>query len=318
MPIIFIHGAGTREHYRRYHVDWQHVASHLRRYVAPVLAPDPENVPIIIAYWGDVGVRLAWDALSLPPGTGLLLHDNPLLTLLPVGQTSHILREIFVRGTATPGYWTSRAVGGLRRRQTPYTAVFIGDALHYLATRGTPERPGIIPLRIIEALARGRALQQARGGEPLIVMTHSLGGAILYDVLTTFLPHMPLRAEPVVDLWASLCSQIGLFEEMKLFLASHNRYGPGNPAPFPERRFLRAWWNAWDPHDLLSFTVRGIIADVDDGPFDSGLPLSSAHMSCLRLSSYYTVLARKINVNINLQPETPQTRLLASNEQPGL
>jgi hypothetical protein len=172
--------------------------------------------------------------------------------------------------------------------------MFLGDALHYFVQRGSAERPGPIPLRVIEALARARVLQHGRPGEPLVVFSHSLGGAIVYDVVTHFLPSMPQHSDIHIDLWASLSSQIGLFEEMQLFLASDPRYGPGVAAPFPDRRILARWWNVWDPHDFLSFTVRGIIDGVEDEHFDSGLAITAAHLACLRISSFYAVLGRKV------------------------
>jgi hypothetical protein len=176
--------------------------------------------------------------------------------------------------------------------------MFLGDALHYFVQRGSPERPGPIPLRVIEALARARAAQDARPGEPLVVFSHSLGGAIVYDVLTAFLPHMTRHDAIHVDFWASLSSQIGLFEEMGLFLASDPAAPAGSLTPFPDRRFLSRWWNVWDPHDFLSFTVRGIIAGVDDESFDSGLAITAAHLACLRISSFYAVLGRKVRAGV--------------------
>lgn len=305
MPIVFVHGAGTREHYRRYRLDMRHVLMHLQHYIAPVIAPDPENVAVITAYWGDVGVRLAWDGASVPPPPRLSVQNHPLMTLLPVGRKRHIVREVGRRIVALLGYLLARAAATLRRPRTNLTAIFLGDALHYFATRGTAAQPGPIPLHVLATLTRARAYQQARPGEPLVVLTHSLGGTIVYDIVTHFLPNMPAYTDMRIDFWASVSSQIGMFEEMKLFLASDSRYGPHNPVPFPDRRFLGAWWNVWDPHDFLSFSVRNIIADVDDTFFDSGLTLSTAHMACLKISSFYTLLAQKLAIALGRTSYAP-------------
>lgn len=294
MPIVFVHGAGTREYYQKFHVDAAHVLSHLRHYVAPAIAPDPQNVPIIVAYWGDIGAELRFDGSSLPPTPPPVFRDHPLWALLDRGRKRHILAEAWLRVSATLGYYLGRVAAMLGRQQSRMTAMFMGDALYYFAHRGTAASPGKIPLRVMEALAQAREGQLARRGEPLVVFTHSLGGTIFYDVLTHFLPNTPGMEAITVDFWASLSSQIGLFEEMQLFLASDPAYGKGRAAPFPDRRHLRAWWNVWDPHDFLSFSVRGVIEGVDDEFFDSGLSVTAAHLACLRISSFYAVFGRKV------------------------
>jgi hypothetical protein len=294
MPIVFVHGAGTREYYRKYQADVAHVVSHLRHYVAPAIAPDPHNVPIIVAYWGDIGVRLRSDGLSVPLAPPPVFRDHPIMALWPAGRRRHIAGEGWRRLSAGLAYYLGRIVAVLRRPQTKLTAMFLGDALHYFVQRGAPERPGPIPQRVLAALEHARAAQERRPGEPLVVFSHSLGGAIVYDVVTSFLPRQERYAGIHIDFWASLSSQIGLFEEMGLFLASDPGALDGAIAPFPDRRFLARWWNVWDPHDFLSFTVRGIIAGVDDEAFDSGLAITAAHLSCLRISSFYAVLGRKV------------------------
>lgn len=294
MPIVFVHGAGTREHSSKYQVDIDHVVSHLRHYVAPVVAPDPQNVAIIVAYWGDLGVDLRSDGLSIPLAPPPVFHNHPIMALWPGGRRRHIAAEGWRRLTAGLAYYLGRIVAVLRRPQSKLTARFLGDALHYFVQRGTAERPGPIPLRVLDALAQARQVQEGRPGEPLVVFSHSLGGAIVYDAVTYFLPRLPAYSAIHIDFWASLSSQIGLFEEMGLFLASDPAAGPGVAAPFPDRRFLARWWNVWDPHDFLSFTVRGIIRGVEDEYFDSGLAPTAAHLACLRISSFYAVLARKV------------------------
>ncbi|MCB0162806.1 MAG: hypothetical protein KDI79_01180 [Anaerolineae bacterium] len=294
MPIVFVHGAGTRTYYRRYDVDWEHVEQHLRHYVAPVIAPDPENVAITLAYWGDLGVKLAWDGASIPEARMFSMYNHPLTSLIRTGRKRHIMMESWNRMAALAGHYLSRIVSLFRRPHFMQTTTFIGDAFHYLAVRGLAPQPGPIPARVLAALAEARRNQQSRNGEPLIVLSHSLGGLILYDIFTHFLPHMPAYAGIHVNFWTSISTQIGVFEEMKLFIASDARYGPDHPVPFPDRRFLSAWWNVWDSHDFLSFSVRGIIDGVDDEYFNSGLSVAGAHLACLKMSSFYTLFAEKL------------------------
>lgn len=57
-----------------------------------------------------------------------------------------------------------------------------------------------------------------RKNEPLIVLTHSMEGQIVYDLVTHFLPR--LNRICGIDSWYATASQVDLFEEMKLFLES--------------------------------------------------------------------------------------------------
>lgn len=294
MPIVFVHGVAARQddhiHLRR----WQKYDDYLRYYVAPVIAPDPENVAITMAYWGDVGVKLAWGGASCPPLVIPTVKNHPFAALLAGGRRRDFWAELGKRSLALPGGLVAKAIAIMRHRLNQEQTVFVGDALQYFAHRGTAARPGPIPLRVLTTLAAARANQRQRPGEPLVVMSHSLGGQIIYDIVTHFLPNLPDYANIRIDFWAATASQVGLFEELKLFLASSAEYGPHNPVPFPDKRFLGGWWNVWDPHDFLSFTVNGLIAGVDDEFFDSGLWLTEAHYAGIEQPSFYIALAHKL------------------------
>ena len=86
---------------------------------------------------------------------------------------------------------------------------------------------------------------------------------------------------------------MGFFEEAKLFLASDPAHRTGHPVPFP-RAHLGHWWNVWDPNDFLSFTVKDIVADVDDASYSSGMSLATAHGGYLDRPSFYRRLADKL------------------------
>jgi hypothetical protein len=77
-------------------------------------------------------------------------------------------------------------------------------------------------------------------GEPLVVLTHSMGGQIFYDLVTHFLPRMPEHRGIRIDYWCAAASQVGLFEELGLFLESAPERGPG-PAAHPPREHLGGW-----------------------------------------------------------------------------
>ena len=88
----------------------------------------------------------------------------------------------------------------------------MGDIFVYLVARGDLRAPGPIVVAVRDAILR--AQNQAKPGEPLIVITHSMGGNIFYDLLTYYVPTMN------VALWVSVGGQVAQFEEMKLFHAS--------------------------------------------------------------------------------------------------
>lgn len=211
---------------------------------------------------------------------------------------SERLDGVLARAARLPGSFAARVRAEIRESLDELTTLFFADVMTYLVYRGTPAAPGPIPAIVLETLAAARQNQQARGGEPLVVLTHSMGGQILYDAITAFLPNIPWLADVRVDFWAATASQVGLFEELKLFLASRPEYSQaaGTQVPFPDRRYLGGWWNVWDANDFISYTVRGIITGVDDEPFDSGLTALRAHDGYLVRPHFFQTFARKLEV----------------------
>ena len=107
----------------------------------------------------------------------------------------------------------TKAYGLIRRHVAPTLATFFGDVFEYLSHRGTPEQPGRIPAVVVQDLRR--AADAVTDKDPhLVVVGHSIGGVIAYDLLTSFVPTVH------VDALVTVGSQVGLFEELKLFLDS--------------------------------------------------------------------------------------------------
>jgi hypothetical protein len=203
------------------------------------------------------------------------------------------LGEALSRAVGLPAYTVSVVAAELRKPLNEFISVFLGDVFTYLRTRGTAAEPGVIPQRLLDKLTQAHQNKQARGGEPLVVLSHSMGGQIVYDALTHFLPGTPALHDIRIDFWCATASQVGFFEETKLLLASMPAYHTGHPVPFP-RAHLGGWWNVWDHNDFLSFTADGIIAQVDDSSFDSGMPLLTAHSGYLQRPSFYRALATRL------------------------
>lgn len=113
------------------------------------------------------------------------------------------LKRMAVSAAISPAVRAGRA---LSMRRVP---LLLGDVTAYLAQRGTAQNPGPIVRTVVADLERAAA-----SGGPLIVIAHSMGGNIVYDVLTHFRPDLR------VDFLVTVGSQVGLFEELKLFGAS--------------------------------------------------------------------------------------------------
>ena len=105
----------------------------------------------------------------------------------------------------------------LRSPLEGFLPYFMGDLLRYLSARGTPEQPGPIPQRVLAALERLQAAKQDNG-EPIVILTHSMGGQLMYDALSAFAPARPSLRDLQVDAWCASASQLGLFAGLGLFL----------------------------------------------------------------------------------------------------
>jgi hypothetical protein len=210
------------------------------------------------------------------------------------GRLGNRLRELVDRAEGAPAWAVSHALLEARPKLNELVSRFIGDVLVYLNDRGRLGSPGPIPKRLLNALVEARRQQQRRDAEPIVVLTHSMGGQLVYDAVTVFLAD-PAYAGVRIDFWAAAASQVGLFEEMKLFLASDSKYGQATgKVPFPDRRRLGAWWNIYDRADVLSFTAKEIVEGIDDEEYASGVPLVGAHSGYFTSPSFFRQMAVKV------------------------
>jgi hypothetical protein len=212
------------------------------------------------------------------------------------GDLSDRFKESLSRADQSPGFALTLLLSQLRPKLNTFVTMFLGDIFTYLSNRGTPDKPGKIIQRLLDGLAEAHEQQKARNGEPIIVMSHSMGGQIVYDALTEFLPNMPAYQHIKVDFWVATASQVGLFEEMKLFGVSDPQFGQahGNQAPMPDPKHLGHWWNVYDTSDFLSYRAAPIFAGVDEYAFSSGMSLVQAHGGYLELPSFYRTFAEKL------------------------
>jgi hypothetical protein len=418
MPIVFVHGVAVRNS-----AAWDDIRTYLRRYIAPVISSLPAQVTIEQAYWGDIGVRFAWNGASRPrtpiarqgAATGASTLDqalalfsasdeivraggvvsdssSKLASMGPAGTTRRRppldlsslqpdeltdlfseaivsdpaaatedrarllvaldevahdgttidelgrlrdsdeqfrfllqqwqkqlsttarvagmgapvwlakamdrVRETTSRADELPAFVLARGLAEFRRPLNERITLFLGDVFVYLRSRALPNgKPGPIPALVVDVLRNAR--NTAPPAEPLVVVSHSMGGQIVYDLVTTFIPAARAAGEdvPRIDFWCATASQVGLFEEMKLFLASKDTIAHGttpSKVPFPDRDVLGGWWNVWDHTDFISFSAREIFEDVEDESFSAGQ--FQAHSGYLARPSFYRRMAERVTV----------------------
>jgi hypothetical protein len=203
------------------------------------------------------------------------------------------IRELFERALHLPSRMVSAPMLRVIRPGFNRTVSrFFGDVFVYLQHRGTPQEPGPIVERIVSGL---KNVPKGHADEPLIVITHSMGGNILYDILTSFSPEL------YVDVWISVGGQVAQFEEMKLFMVSD----PAIRAPSKVTQIKNRvgyWLNVYDPLDPFSYMVKPVFADVDeDVPFSTGESLLKSHGEYFGRVSFHELIKKHIEKGLRLK-----------------
>jgi hypothetical protein len=187
-------------------------------------------------------------------------------------------------GRVSGGALASVARGSLHRT----TSMFIGDILVYLDQRGSDAAAGAIGAAVLDGL---RAASDARtDADPqLVVMAHSMGGNIVYDLLSRGLTDVRC------DVLVTVGSQVGVFAELGLFGAVEAPEDPGRDR-VPALAGVGRWLNVFDRNDLLSFSVERIFHGGEDLEYSTGRGLMHSHSSYFVRPSFYDRLARRLPV----------------------
>jgi hypothetical protein len=175
-----------------------------------------------------------------------------------------------------------------RKKLNATVTRFAGDAFVYLAKRGTPGKEGPIVAEVLKSLKKASAAKTTKDNK-LVVIAHSFGGEIMYDILTRFWPELE------VDCLISVGSQVGLFEEMKLYLASDAKipaHYPDGKVPMPPK--LKRWLNVFDTNDVLSYRVSPVFDGAQDFNYDTGYSSLQAHGGYFMRPSFYVRLAARL------------------------
>lgn len=199
----------------------------------------------------------------------------------PIKAVRQSLRGVAETLAGLPAYEALRETG------TRLAGQFIGDVFTYIKERGTREAPGAIPQRVIEALDTAHAVRAA-SGEPLIVVAHSMGGNIMYDVLSNYRPDIQ------IDALFTVGSQVAFFEELKLFVKSDANL-PSRLMPKVNRpENIKNWLNIYDRSDIFAFMAGDVFDGVPDFHFPTGKFLAQAHTSYFSTPSFHERFADRL------------------------
>lgn len=205
--------------------------------------------------------------------------------------TSHeSISRLFDRISETPIRVAAVPILDLYRQQIHRNlSQFIGDVFIYLNERGDVAGTGPIVSTILDSISTA---PRHHPNEPLIIITHSMGGNILYDILTYYDPSLQ------IDAWISVGGQVGQFEEMKLFKASNKLLGTPDKIKGLKPR-VKYWLNIYDPMDVLSFKAAPIFADVDeDLSFITRSGARRSHSAYFERPRFYHMLRDRLERNL--------------------
>jgi hypothetical protein len=181
---------------------------------------------------------------------------------------------------------STKLLGWTREPLNATLGRFFGDVFIYFDGRQDASSPGEIPKRILAdwdaAIAAGPA------GEPLVIIGHSLGGVISFDLLGHFRPDLD------VDLFVSVGSQVAHFEEMKLYKTSEKGVKAPMKAKTPPN--IKRWINVYDEVDIFSYACKSVFDRVDvDARYDTGTYVIKAHGAYFDQARFYERLRARID-----------------------
>jgi pimeloyl-ACP methyl ester carboxylesterase len=190
-----------------------------------------------------------------------------------------------VVGDRVGDFFSSKLLERCRKPLNDLLGKFVGDGFVYFEGRGDKNSPGPIPSRILTEIDAAVANVN---GEPLILIGHSLGGVILFDLLSHYRPDLQ------VDLFVSVGSQVAQMEELKLFHTSDkNIIGPDGRAKTPQN--IKHWINIFDRVDIFSYACDRVFDRVDvDAEYDTKTHVVGSHTEYFKQSRFYQHLKDRV------------------------
>jgi hypothetical protein len=182
----------------------------------------------------------------------------------------------------------------IRKPLSNQVALFLGDIFVYLRWRETDGAEGSYNRILKPIVADLAAANVVRTPEnKLVVVAHSLGAVILYDLLTDPRALADIQTQSgkplVVDDWATVGAQPGLFADMGLYSGQ-----PGGDGRLPKPDCVRRWMNVYDFTDVLSFRTTPFFADTEDFEFDNVSGALEAHTAYFQRPAFYKRLRARL------------------------
>ncbi|MEU0004583.1 hypothetical protein ABZ079_09855 [Streptomyces sp. NPDC006314] len=173
----------------------------------------------------------------------------------------------------------SIAASGIRSLFGENLSLLLGDVFAYL------QNPN--PIVDVVAGCIEDVSSTAPPGQHLIVVAHSMGGNIVYDILSRFRPKLH------VDTLVTVGSQVGLFAEMGLFEYVRNYQRDGNrPQKVPQLKNVDRWINVLDRSDILAYRCSPIFEGVADYEYPTNRPW--AHSAYFKQPNFHARLGARI------------------------
>lgn len=183
-------------------------------------------------------------------------------------------------------YASTKLLGWTRDSLNANLGRFFGDIFIYFNGRGDSATPGPIPVRVLDAY--DQAMAGAPANEPLVIVGHSLGGVISFDLISHFRPMLD------VDLFVSVGSQVAHFEEMKLFRVSDKAVNPPLKAKTPGN--IKHWINVYDEVDIFAYACSDVFDRVDlDVRYDTETYVIKSHSEYFQQDRFYRRLRSRID-----------------------
>lgn len=199
---------------------------------------------------------------------------------------NHIKKTAFNIAHTAAGLVLNPAVRIVRPWAHHKASLFVGDIFVYLKTRGDVGSEGPI-VKEVKAAFEQAAAARSSADDRLVIVAHSMGGNISYDILTHFLPDL------TCDLFVTVGSQVGMFEELKLFCESRSDLPSATQKLLPRPTNVKRWLNVFDRADVLGYSTSRIFQNSDYEFPTYGSPLS-AHSMYFYRPSFHKRLQKRI------------------------
>ena len=183
------------------------------------------------------------------------------------------------------------ALKGLRDTLSRKGLRFLGDVFVYLH-RGRTASPSIYE-RVRQGVVDLNGKTNAVGErEPFIIVTHSFGSEIFYDLVTS-----KALDEMTFDLWVTVGAQTSLFAEMSLFGGMPQTLPPDTSAyELGRPKNVKKWLNVYDVADVLSYLHEPVFGKtaVKDVQVRARANVSNAHGHYFADPGFYELIAAEL------------------------